>query len=260
MTDVDLPMLNGVMRSNESHLRSATRRILDTGERVVALLGLSFKPETDDLRESPNVELAELLVGKGLEVRIYDPIVHPERLFGANRQYVERHLPHLQRMLCSTPEEALRRRRRRGRRNLRCGCPPALFSPDRPLSSSTSTARSARRSRRCPATRESAGDHAAATTDGRRVLIIVQNLPVPFDRRVWLEACSLRDAGYEVTVVCPKGGTTTPLETPRRDPASGGIHRRRRRRSLATYVYEYAYSWLRPRASSCARTAPRGST
>ena len=72
------------------------------GERVVALLGLSFKPQTDDLRESPYVELAELLGGKGLEVRIFDPIIQPARLFGSNRQYVEKHLPHLQRMLCSS--------------------------------------------------------------------------------------------------------------------------------------------------------------
>ena len=108
ITDVDLPMLDGVMRSNESHLRLATRRILDSGERVVALLGLSFKPQTDDLRESPYVELAELLVGKGLDVKIFDPIIQPARLFGSNRQYVEKHLPHLQRMLCSSPEDALR--------------------------------------------------------------------------------------------------------------------------------------------------------
>ena len=119
IADVDLPMLDGVMRSNESHLRLATRRILDTGERVVALLGLSFKPQTDDLRESPYVELAELLGGKGLEVRIFDPIIQPARLFGSNRQYVEKHLPHLQRMLCSTPEDAASRRRGRGRRDLR---------------------------------------------------------------------------------------------------------------------------------------------
>ena len=75
---------------------------------MIALLGLSFKPQTDDLRESPYVELAELLGGKGLEVRIFDPIIQPARLFGANRQYVEKHLPHLQRMLCSSPEDALR--------------------------------------------------------------------------------------------------------------------------------------------------------
>jgi GDP-mannose 6-dehydrogenase len=108
VADVDVPMLNGVMRSNESHLRSATRHILDSGERIVALLGLSFKPQTDDLRESPYVELAELLVGKGLDVRIFDPIIQPTRLFGSNRQYVENHLPHLQRMLSSTPEDAIR--------------------------------------------------------------------------------------------------------------------------------------------------------
>jgi GDP-mannose 6-dehydrogenase len=106
--NVDVPMLNSVMSSNESHLRLAMRRVLDSGERVVALLGLSFKPQTDDLRESPYVELAEFLGGKGLEVRIFDPIIRPERLFGTNRQYVERHLPHLQRMLCSSPEDALR--------------------------------------------------------------------------------------------------------------------------------------------------------
>jgi GDP-mannose 6-dehydrogenase len=108
VADVELPMLSGVMRSNDSHLQLASRRILDSGERTVALLGLSFKPQTDDLRESPYVELAEFLGGKGLEVRIFDSIIRPERLFGTNRQYIEKHLPHLQRMLCSTPEDAIR--------------------------------------------------------------------------------------------------------------------------------------------------------
>jgi len=107
LADVDVPMLNGVMRSNESHIRLAARRILDSGERTVALLGLSFKPQTDDLRESPYVELAEFLGGKGLEVRVFDPIIQPARLFGTNKQYVERHLPHLQRILCSSPGDAL---------------------------------------------------------------------------------------------------------------------------------------------------------
>jgi GDP-mannose 6-dehydrogenase len=107
ISDVELPMLSGVMRSNESHLRAAVRKVVDTGQRQVALLGLSFKPETDDLRESPYVELGEILVGKGLDVRIFDPVVQPDRLFGANRRYVETHLPHLQRMLCTSPEEAI---------------------------------------------------------------------------------------------------------------------------------------------------------
>ena len=105
--DVDMPVLTGVMRSNESHLRLAVRRVLDAEAREVALLGLSFKPETDDLRESPYVELAETLVGKGVRLRIYDPIVNPERLIGANRRYIESHLPHLQEMLVSTAEAAL---------------------------------------------------------------------------------------------------------------------------------------------------------
>ena len=106
--DVDMPVLTGIMRSNESHLRLAVRRVLDAEAREVALLGLSFKAETDDLRESPYVELAETLVGKGVRLRIYDPIVNPERLIGANRRYIESHLPHLREMLASTPEDALR--------------------------------------------------------------------------------------------------------------------------------------------------------
>jgi len=105
--DVDVPVLTGILRSNESHLRLAVRRVLDAEAREVALLGLSFKPETDDLRESPYVELAETLVGKGVRLRIYDPIVNPERLIGANRRYIESHLPHLQEMLVSTPDAAL---------------------------------------------------------------------------------------------------------------------------------------------------------
>jgi len=108
VADVEMPMLNGVMRSNESHLRVAARRILDSGERTVALLGLSFKPQTDDLRESPYVELAELLVGKGVDVRIFDPIIQPDKLIGANRSYVDSRLPHLRHMLCGSAAEALR--------------------------------------------------------------------------------------------------------------------------------------------------------
>ena len=63
---------------------------------------------TDDLRESPNVELAERLIGKGFDVRIYDPVVNPARLVGANRRHVESKLPHLRRLLTHEPAEALR--------------------------------------------------------------------------------------------------------------------------------------------------------
>ena len=254
-------MLNGVMRSNESHLRSATRRILDTGERVVALLGLSFKPQTDDLRESPYVELAEFLGGKGLEVRIFDPIIQPARLFGSNRQYVEKHLPHLQRMLCSTPEEALRGAgvavvatsdaRRRS----------ALFSTRRPAVVLDLHGSVEPGARGAPGLlRNRVVTHRERRADGRRVLIIVQNLSVPFDRRVWLEACSLRDAGFQVSVVCPMGADDEPLERPRRDPdpavsAAAGRHEASRPTSTSSPT-----AGCGPRASSCARTAPRGST
>jgi GDP-mannose 6-dehydrogenase len=73
----------------------------------VALFGLSFKMSTDDLRESPNVDLAERLIGKGFEVRIYDPVVNPSRLVGTNLRYVMAKLPHLGRLLACEPQDAL---------------------------------------------------------------------------------------------------------------------------------------------------------
>jgi len=107
MDDVEIPVIGSIMRSNESHLRVAARRVLDSGVRDAALLGLSFKAETDDLRQSPFVELAETLLGKGIRLRIFDPIVNPERLIGANRRYIESRLPHLGDILVSTPQDAL---------------------------------------------------------------------------------------------------------------------------------------------------------
>jgi GDP-mannose 6-dehydrogenase len=105
--DLDVPLLAGTLRSNELVVRDVLDRIVASPARVVAMLGLSFKSDTDDLRESPNVELAERLLGKGFEVRIYDPIVNPRRLTGANLRYVEARLPHLGRLLAATPQEAL---------------------------------------------------------------------------------------------------------------------------------------------------------
>jgi GDP-mannose 6-dehydrogenase len=105
--DQDLPLLQGVVSSNEQHLRAGVREVLATGAREVALLGLSFKTGTDDLRESPYVELAETLLGKGIALRIYDPHVNPERLFGANRRYMDERLPHLSRILSADPAAVL---------------------------------------------------------------------------------------------------------------------------------------------------------
>jgi GDP-mannose 6-dehydrogenase len=105
--DIDLPLLASVLPSNEHHLRRAVDWVLEAEIRSAAILGLSFKAGTDDLRESPSVALSEMLIGKGVELRIYDAHVNPDRLFGANRLYVENRLPHLNRLLTPVPSQAL---------------------------------------------------------------------------------------------------------------------------------------------------------
>jgi GDP-mannose 6-dehydrogenase len=104
---VDLPLLAGAMATNELVISEVVDRVVASDASAVALLGLSFKTHTDDLRESPKVELAERLLGKGFDVRIYDPVVNPARLVGANRRYRESRLPHLERLLTHQPAEAL---------------------------------------------------------------------------------------------------------------------------------------------------------
>jgi GDP-mannose 6-dehydrogenase len=106
-TGVDIPLVGATMASNEILVRSVVDRVLETGYRRVCMLGLSFKMDTDDLRESPNLEVAERFVGKGLEVRIYDPIVNPDRLVGANLRHLQSRLTHVNRLLAASPEEAL---------------------------------------------------------------------------------------------------------------------------------------------------------
>ncbi|MEW5813235.1 MAG: nucleotide sugar dehydrogenase [Actinomycetota bacterium] len=93
--DLDVPLLSNLLTSNESQMRRAVDLVLAVGRRKVAMFGLSFKQGTDDLRDSPLVELAERLMGKGFDVKIYDPTVVLSRLTGANRQYISQQLPHL---------------------------------------------------------------------------------------------------------------------------------------------------------------------
>ncbi|MQA79598.1 MAG: nucleotide sugar dehydrogenase [Streptosporangiales bacterium] len=108
MNSADMPLLAGTLASNERVVHEVVDRVVATDAQVVALLGLSFKSATDDLRESPSVELAERLIGKGYELRIYDALVNPARLIGANRKHVESKLPHLRRLFTDGPLEALR--------------------------------------------------------------------------------------------------------------------------------------------------------
>lgn len=97
---VDTPLLLGASYTNDLVIRELVRLLIDLPTREVALLGLSFKPQTDDLRESPYVVLAERFIGKGLQLRIYDPDVNLSRLVGANRRYIEEILPHIGSLMC----------------------------------------------------------------------------------------------------------------------------------------------------------------
>jgi GDP-mannose 6-dehydrogenase len=105
--DLELPVLQAIPRSNELQARLGVEAVLRTGKKRVGILGLSFKAGTDDLRESPMVYLAETLLGKGYDLRIYDENVSMARLTGANKQYIEKVIPHISSLLCSSLDEIL---------------------------------------------------------------------------------------------------------------------------------------------------------
>jgi GDP-mannose 6-dehydrogenase len=100
-----LELLPAILASNEAHLRRALRLVQETGHRALGVLGLSFKAGTDDLRESALVILVETLLGRGYQIKIYDPNVLLSQLRGRNLAYVEHHLPHLAALLVSDPKE-----------------------------------------------------------------------------------------------------------------------------------------------------------
>ena len=106
-SDVETPLLRAILESNENQKRRGIEMIRQTGCKKIGMLGLSFKQGTDDLRESPAVELAETLLGKGYDVAIYDPDVSVSRLMGSNRTYIERELPHLSTLMRPTLDETL---------------------------------------------------------------------------------------------------------------------------------------------------------
>jgi len=105
---VEIPVLESVLPSNRSHIDAALRRIQQLGVKRVALLGIAFKPGTDDLRESAMLELAERLIGKGYEIVIHDEYVNLDRLVGANREYVEKMHPHIASLLSDDLEVVLK--------------------------------------------------------------------------------------------------------------------------------------------------------
>lgn len=93
--DLKFPLLESIMPSNDEHLKRAIDLVLHTGKKKVAILGLSFKAATDDLRESPQVQLVKQLLGEGCSIQIWDDNVSLGRLIGSNREYIEKAIPHI---------------------------------------------------------------------------------------------------------------------------------------------------------------------
>jgi GDP-mannose 6-dehydrogenase len=105
--DLELPILTSVLPSNEMQVNRGLQMILDKGHKKVGILGFSFKAGTDDLRESPVIEVIERLVGKGFDLRIYDRNVNLASLVGANRDFILNHIPHISRMMMDTMDAVL---------------------------------------------------------------------------------------------------------------------------------------------------------
>jgi GDP-mannose 6-dehydrogenase len=106
--DLKLPMLESLMPSNAEHVDRAVEMVLSTGKKKIAQLGLSFKAGTDDLRESPQVQLIKRLMGEGLEVKVWDEDVSLGRLAGSNRQYIEEVIPHIGSVLSAELDTVLK--------------------------------------------------------------------------------------------------------------------------------------------------------
>jgi GDP-mannose 6-dehydrogenase len=105
---IRLPVLESILPSNQLQIEKVLDMLVEGGRRSVGLIGLSFKPDTDDLRESPAVELAERLLGKGFDLHIYDREVSLSQLHGSNRRFIEETIPHIASLLRPTLEETIR--------------------------------------------------------------------------------------------------------------------------------------------------------
>lgn len=106
-SNLPLPLLDATLQSNSGLVDRVVEEILQENPDSVGLLGLAFKPGTDDLRESPLVQLAERIIGKGKELRIHDRMVWKSRLVGENKAFVDQHLPHLSELLVEDPDDLL---------------------------------------------------------------------------------------------------------------------------------------------------------
>jgi len=107
--DLRLPLLDSILESNETQMKMGIDLIKKTKKKKIGIFGFSFKPDTDDLRESPMVELIESLLGKGYKISIYDKNVSIAKIFGANKEYIEKEIPHISSLMSSSIEEVLSR-------------------------------------------------------------------------------------------------------------------------------------------------------
>lgn len=105
--DVEVPVLEAALASNLLQIERAIQMILKTGKKKVGVLGFAFKAGTDDMRESPVVSIIERLIGKGFDLKLYDKEVSMARIFGANREYIEREIPHISNLMSESIEEVL---------------------------------------------------------------------------------------------------------------------------------------------------------
>jgi GDP-mannose 6-dehydrogenase len=107
--DLRLPLLESLLTSNNEHIERAAETVLHSKKRKVGILGLSFKPGTDDLRESPLVHLVKRLIGEGCDIQIWDKNVALGRLIGSNRQFIQEVIPHIGSLLCESVDEVIDR-------------------------------------------------------------------------------------------------------------------------------------------------------